>query len=493
MDLFNFISFTLPPQLFLSNLSNQEFACERDNSKTPSIMSDLLRVTKLETQVYSFKYHSNYKLLVATESVYRFSRNQTIDLTLFQELLHKYWQQTIFLSAATPASQKYTNQLAKQENIITKTKKKKLLIGFSQALLYGQINFNTTLSTKPRPKTLLSYNKYIWRKGLNLAPPKFLNGLWVNRRCPNFPNTFQFNLLKSLRNNRFPLFIVVNDFNQLIVSEPANKLTTPKSINNTFYQWYYDRFLWQKDSSRVYEGWFFVNPKDAKEYKNFIAYKYRRSFHQNGLAVISSGIDFYYRLNRIAPPHTEFRLFPDLEEISELIISNKNKPDLIFDEKQNYGRSHFQGQPIYFIESVSCKKKNSSTNELINYYYQIPTDSSNKKYTAIFLNKEVALQGWQQFCENMPQYKLPKKPILRVYNLEDFLKDNECKYPVRDKDFIFIPGKDSYKEIEHQYFDQDLKNSYQYKNTYLFHHVLSCKLWLQRIIWSLTSRQPPSW
>ena len=141
-------------------------------------------------------------------------------------------------------------------------------------------------------------------------------------------------------------------------------------------------------------------------------------------------------MNRTAPPRTEFRLFPDLEEVANLLTKKTYRRNLIFDKKQNHGRFHFQGQPIYIIEPVTSNIRNSSKTEVVNYYYQLPKSKNTIKYQAIFFNKDIALQAWQAFCQANPKYKLPSQPVLRVYNLEDFLKDQEQQKP---DDFLLMP------------------------------------------------------
>nr|YP_009314492.1 Hypothetical protein ORF_2 [Liagoropsis maxima]SCW22746.1 Hypothetical protein ORF_2 [Liagoropsis maxima] len=433
----------------------------------------------------------NHKLFVATESVYRFSKLQDSNSNLFQELLDKYWKQTIFLSNTNSVVRKYSGLVAKQEGSLVKNKKKKFIVNFTKALQNGYIDCDQVKTTSLGSLNQLSSIRYVWNKKFNIKTPKYLDGLWQNKRCPSFPNQLQSRLLQKLQHNNCPTFIVVNGFNQIVLAEPANQLVLKNDLLNSIYQWYHDRFLWLNKDNALYEGWFFINPNDAKEYENFIRFKYPRSSNQNGLNVLSSNIQAYYRLNRLAPPRTEFRLFPDLEEVGKLVSVRGYRNGLVFDKQQKYGKNYFQGQPIYFIEPMHCSMKNSKTIQQVNYYYTIPGDEPSNKYTAIFFNKDIAMQAWKHFKDNMSDYKLPKQPKLRVYNLEDFLKDNEQQVDLVNRNFLFIPGKEAYTEIQNKSSDENLYLDSHRKQ--LATYKLTLKLWAQRIVWSLTSRQPPNW
>lgn len=493
MSLFNFVAVSLHASQYfkkVNTLKSQDVAIDTKNIS--SHHNKLLYVKVHNPNNHMRNYYESNTSKIAAESIYRFSKLNNLTPGLWQELINRYWQQTIFLSISNPTTQKYINQLSKQEILLSKNKKKKLLLNFTKALLYGHIETNSIIATtnnakeSKEPLTV----KYIWKKGLNIKKPKYWNGLWQNQRTPNFPNKFQNILLTQLQSNQFPIFTVINGFKQLIVAEPANELIKRNNIGNSLYEWYYDRFLWNKDIGGIYEGWFFINYQDAEEYKNYIADKYATSTKQNKLAIMFTGVNFYYRLNRTAPPKTEFRLFPDLEEVANLLTKKAYRNNIIFDKKQNYGRYYFQGQPIYMIEPMTCKIKNSRKSEVVNYYYQTSEYNQKIQHAPIFFNKETALLAWKNFYQSNSKYHLPSQPILRVYNLEDFLKDQEQKVP--DK-FLFIPSQDSYQQIKSDYLKEQNMNSYQSITQNSSSYFLTGKLWLKRIIWSLTSRQPPNW
>nr|YP_009313878.1 Hypothetical protein ORF_2 [Hommersandiophycus borowitzkae]SCW22132.1 Hypothetical protein ORF_2 [Hommersandiophycus borowitzkae] len=432
------------------------------------------------------------KLIFAAESFYRFSKLHNTNTQLFYELLNKYWGQTIFLSNSNPVIQKYSSLLAKQDIVLLKSNKKKLISAITKALQYGEIY--TDIGTKLIDRKSYVPNgaiRYFWAKGLNIRLPKYFNGFLNSRKSAQFPTQLQYALLQKLQNNNLPIFVLANGFNQMILSEPASELVHSKNIFHKIYLWYYDRFLWSHDNQAVYEGWFFINPKDAEEYEEFVRSRYIRSSNQNGLKVVSTSLHSYYRLNRLAPPRIEFRLFPDLEEVGRLVNSFKYRKGLKFDNRQNYGRQYFQGQPIYFIEPVPSVNRFNGQRIDLHYYYQVPGDSSNQKYAAVFFNKDVALKAWDNFRNLKADLKLPRKPQLRVYNLEDFLKDNETTADLAHKNFLFIPSLESYQSIKSTSLNGHRQNIGI--SRHISHYKLTASLWCQRLIWSLTSRQPPNW
>nr|YP_009315514.1 Hypothetical protein ORF_2 [Liagora brachyclada]SCW24172.1 Hypothetical protein ORF_2 [Liagora brachyclada] len=431
-------------------------------------------------------------LVMATESLYRFSKLQDSRPQLFQELLDKYWRQTIFLSNATPLVRKYSALLAKQEDSLVKNSKKKFMSSFSKALEAGDISVDLVANKSQLDNFLPDGSiRYIWGKSLNIRLPNYFNGLWCSKRLKDVQMVHYNNLMQNLQNNNFPVFVLANRMNQIVVAEPSNQLIHQNNIFHKVSLWYYDRFLWKKDDSSVYEGWFFVNPKDAEEYANFIKSRYPRSSHQNGLSVKSTTLKSYYSLNRNAPPRTEFRLFPDLEEVGRLVVSSKYRKGLSFDNKQTYGQKYFQGQPVYLIQSVLGTDKETGVKSDINYHYEIPADTSGTKYKGIFLNKTVAVNAWKQFCDKNSAFKLPSQPKLLVYNLEDFLKDYENDEQSQYRDFLFVPSEEVYSYIKSAGVNKVVSQNLLFKKLIVYRFAMS--LWFQRLLWSLTSKQPPNW
>jgi len=190
-------------------------------------------------------------------------------------------------------------------------------------------------------------------------------------------------------------------------------------------------------------------------------------------------------------PRTEFRLFPDIEEVEKILYAPKYKKDLVIDSRQNIGRSYFQGQPIYLIEPTKCSVKGGKQKINFTPRYKMPINSLTEEYNPIFLTKTSALNAWTKINAKYPEYRLPSIPQLRLYNLEDFLKDQE----VQDspESFILMPGPgSSIPNLESlQLINSDGK--LQHIEAVSSRPILASKLWLQRLVWSLTRRKPPQW
>ena len=491
MALFTFISLVSSPQVVTENRELQKLPPQLSHNLDRQEKMLSLKMKKVSIYSNNLKCNSSHqKLFMAAESIYRFSNSYNGKPGLINDLINKYWQQTIFLSVSNPVSKEYINQITKQDSLLIKQLKKKLLIAFSNALLDGRIDSNTLIQSNSTASLPLTCIKYQWKKGFNLAPSLNLLKTFNISDNRHFPTRTQQKLIQKFKNNNIPLFVVTNCFKQIIISEPSNKILNQRNLKNNLLHWYTDRVLQSQKKQGLYESWFFVNPKDADEYKNYIISQYNRSSKQHKLATTSSNLDFYYRLNRDAPVKMEFRLFPDLQEVGNLLQNYKNTKNIFFDKRQNYGKSYFQGQPLYFIEPVIGSKRSTKEKVMIDYYYNIPSDTSLKKYTAVFLSRDTALQGWKYFREHMKEYNLPLKPNLRVYNLEDFLKDLEVS---KESNILFVPSLESYKHIEQQHIKTKGKTNLVMLREYTTSSISTSQLWFKRIILSLTSRQPPAW
>ncbi len=492
MALFNFISIVSTEKVYINNQMpnivvspNYDHVDLQDRCLYPK-MQTILSIKNSQKSSYS-----NQQLLIAAESIYRFSKSYKYTPRLFRSLINKYWQQTIFLSISNPLSKEYISQINKQGLSSNMHLKKKLLITFSNALMHGGIDSNIKYTPNSISALPFTYIKYTWKKGLNIELLNKVLFTLTKSDHKYFPSNKQKDLIRKLKNNNIPLFVITNCFGQLIIAEPSGKILSPRSLPNSIFQWYLDRLPNLQYNQGIYESWFFVNPNDANEYRHYISSMYNRSSLIHNLSTTTSSIDFYYRLNRNTLSRMEFRLFPDLQEVGRLVKDSQFRKNIIFDKRQDYGKSYFQGQPIYFIEPIMCTKNNSLEKSLVNYYYNLEHNVNQKKYNVVFLSKETALKGWQYFRQQMQEYKLPVKPVLRVYNLEDFLKDMENS--PQTEDILVIPSLESYEYIKKQYIYQEEKTSLNMLIRNMNFYKSMAQLWCHRIILSLTSRQPPSW
>lgn len=417
-----------------------------------------------------------------------FAQKKLLSPNFITELLNKYWQETIFLSLSNLSFDYYTNQLKLDGLVIDQNQYKKFLSDFNKALINGRIEFSESIIKINKDVHSV---KYVWRKGFNFGFPKIFPSIKLNKRYIGFPTKIQLSLIEKLQENGFPIFSVINGFNQIVVAEPSDELlrNTNSSLIDVIYQWYYNTFLWQKDLMPIYEGLFFINPKDASEYMRYIEQQYQHSSKQNNLKIFTGSLDFYYKTARVSPPKVEFRLIPDLKELSQLIYNYRHKKNISFHRKQLYGKDYFQGQPIYFIQPCFAKNKKTKKVDLIKYSYQISSYQPKKEYQAIFMNYDTAIMAWEKFKNQASGYNLPNIPKIVVYNLEDFLKTCEHDNEIQDKHLLFIPSQETYNFCKQE---KIKKSPFSIPKT-LSSKILYMKVLTTRILWSLTSRQPMHW
>nr|QCI07119.1 hypothetical protein [Hypnea pannosa] len=427
----------------------------------------------------SFKVKNNY------DSFYKNIRNlankKLISRNFMVKLLNIYWQETIFISRSNPLSNIYTNQLKSDGLAIYKNQYKKFLSDFSKALSLGRIKVLFYESNKSyQINASLNHEiQYIWKKGLNgLIPQNFLRLLFDYKQMRNFNNK-KLKLLDNLQFKYFPLFTVVNNSSQIIISEPSDELIYNKNFLDKLYQWCFYNFSIDNKNKPVYQGLFFINPNDASEYKKYIEYKHKFTNSQSNLSVLPCNLNFYYKLFYKLSLKIQFYLIPDLKELGKLINIYQYKNNISFYKKQKYNQSSFQGQPVYLIKPLIVKNKKTKQMESIKYSYSFNKKLDNQINDYVFLNYDVALFAWQKFTKDNINYSLPSKPSILVYNLEDFINENSHKYDrnLYLKSCIFIPSKESLDFLKSQ---KTTSENFMY----------SVKTIINRMIWSLTSKQP---
>nr|YP_010198370.1 hypothetical protein LK148_pgp140 [Gracilaria pachydermatica]UAD86786.1 hypothetical protein [Gracilaria pachydermatica] len=402
------------------------------------------------------------------------------------KLINKYWQEKIFLSVSGTYSEKYTNQLKLEGILIYKNEQKKFLLDFSRALLSGRIE--TCLNFGKVNSSNNQYISYIWKKGFNFPLPKNWIFSLFNQDSVSL-NKNELTFINHLQNQPLPLFTITNNLNQIILADSSEKNTGNLNVVDKIYKWYCGKFMTNYRELPLYYGLFFVHPTDAIEYANYIKSQHNTSNKTNQFTLFSSNLSTYYKLNRINIKNLQFRLIPDLEEISRLLYRYKHYRNLKFYKYQKYSKSFFQGQPIYMIEPFFAYNRKTNKMQLLNYYYKPNIDDNIIEYRAIFTNYETMLRAWCQFRRTKTDYKIPSKPKVFVYNLEDFIRTHEYNHEIKTRNILFIPSKKSYNFIKHYRFVKN-KNKIQriFSNKFLGFKILS-----QRIIWSLTSRQPIYW
>nr|YP_009511424.1 hypothetical protein [Gracilariopsis mclachlanii]AXI97301.1 hypothetical protein [Gracilariopsis mclachlanii] len=415
------------------------------------------------------------------------SNNALISRRFLGKLVNQYWQETIFLSISNSLSEKYINQLKLEGVLICKNEQKKFLLDFSKALLAGRIE--TSLDFNKTSQHFNESIKYIWKKGFNFPLP---NKFWpLFKKNNNKLSKEQVILLNKLQHQPLPLFTVTNNLNQIILAKSLEETNYNLNLIDKIYKWYYHKFIFNQQAHAFYHGLFFIQPIDAIEYLNSIKNNYNISNKENKVKLFSTQLATYYKLTKMNVKSLEFRLIPDLNEISQLLYKYKSYKNLKFDKKQKYGKNFFQGQPIYIIKSFWAFNKETQKMELLEYNYRSDINSSSKivQNKVIFTSYETALKAWQKFSQESINYKIPRKPQIQVSNLEDLIKKYEYSQEINKHNILFIPNIQSYKFIKK---DENTKPKSTINQIFVNKFVYF-KILTQRIIWSLTSRQPVNW
>nr|YP_009397612.1 hypothetical protein [Dipterosiphonia australica]ARW66798.1 hypothetical protein [Dipterosiphonia australica] len=480
MTLFNFILFYKLRQNY--NENNQIFHLQlkqKDfniNSKhvTQNFIFDIFNniiLSKVNTD--RDKVSSN---ILTTE----IGKNKLISRNYLQKLINEYFQETIFLSSANALSNKYVNKLRTSGLSIHKTNQHKSFIHkFSKSLLSGKINVTMNeLNTSTYMQKNNVYIKYKWVKFLNFKTLFLLNS-------KNGIFNFFTKTTSQLINFSLPFFIVINNNKEIIISESTDQL----SKNSFLYTLHSYLIGNDKSIKKTYTGLLFTNPQDALEYKEYIVTKYYNSTRSNTIEVVPANMILYYKLMFLRNNNIEFRLVPDLTEISNLIYKYKKYRNLSFCSSQNYSRYSFQGQPVYFIRPFYAKNKYSKQIEQLNYTYSLNSNESSVESQVVFLNYNTLVSAWKNFKKDNVNYDLPSVPEVSISNLETFFK--EANYKKNYNTIIFLPSLQTYRFIKEHF---NIKSQHaQGIQRWMIHKSLYLKTLCYRVFWSLTSRQPINW
>lgn len=438
--------------------------------------------TCLERKTYKYIKKIGYivpKFKTVTETVDDFSTKSLIRKNFLQRINNQIWQQTIFLSIPTKLSEKYTAQLEYDGLIIDKKQQKKLLSQFSKDLLRGRIEAYTSknLSTAQGPSFLVTPSiKYIWKKGINVRFA-LISKLWQENL--NYRNQNYRNFLSYLKFNQFPIFTLVNKWGQIVISEPPEELFVNKSIFYRLYRWYIMNLTPFYNFKPVYQGWFFINYQDAKEYFNYIKRSYPLSQSNNQLSLFACNLETFYKMSRTSSKLVQFRLIPDLNEVGKLVNRYKNYKNINFDKKQVYGKNYFQGQPIYILDNVTSYQT---------HIYGSYKNFNRVSYLPIFTTYNSAVESWKKYIQRNSKTNLGTKPKLRVYNLEDFLSDQSKQTAELQPSFLIIPSKSTYQTVKLQ----ENGNNGNKRNLLSVNKLINfsyIKLCIKRVISSLVSRK----
>jgi len=423
--------------------------------------------------------------------------NKTIDYrfvsrNFWNKLVNQYWQEIVFISTANKISDDYTNRLKLQGFLTYQGNyQKKFLSDFNRDLIQGKIELDLVKNSKeneiPFHKQKSStYLKYIWRKGLNWYIYNVYKYYLVLKKSFSDKKSISLTALnKKADFHNLPIFMLLNQNNRIIISESPDQIFLKKNTLNLFHSWYNQHVIKNVVQKKAYLGLLFINFKDASEYKDYITSKYINFYNHkySFLKLCASQMNTYYRLIYSYAYNTEFRLIPDLKEVSSLIKKYQYYRHIILDKDQLIGNNYFQGQPVYIIQPIHTKDLKFNNPEKVDYFYNVYRNNKLIQYKAVFFNYNTAINAWHKFKFDYPYYNLPNKPNLYVSNLEKFMKT------LVEKDishYVFIPSLETYHFIK--YYKYSKKNIHDSFGNYL----VNIKSQAKQIFYSLLSKYPIS-
>nr|YP_009392227.1 hypothetical protein [Osmundaria fimbriata]ARW60789.1 hypothetical protein [Osmundaria fimbriata] len=446
----------------------------------------------VDRSIISLKYEKSPSILISDSRSLKEhlasvkQNNLLIKRNFWQKLINHYWQETIFISKTESSFDNYFSKLKSSGlSIYQGNDYKSFLLKFGKDLLNGKISVSMH-DLNDKQSLLLTnsnnnhvYLKYTWFKLFDFTLLNFKSYFMRLSSNTNF-------IYKNITNNILPIFFLINNKGQIILSESSEQLSRHNivsSLNHIIMQYI-------RSDKVIYTGLLFVNPEDALEYQEYIRHnQLTNSTRIEQLKFVASNINLYYKLLDSSSKSIEFRLVPDLKEISDLICKYRRYRNVSFDIHQKYGRNYFQGQPIYVIKPIITKNKISNKVVELNYNYWFIRNKVSVNYRPIFLNYNTMLTAWRKFRQEHNDYKLPVQPKVYISNLETFLQTPD--YQQNKESIIFLPSMETYKFIR----KNSLFNAKEFTNLRQFavNKGFYIKTLFFRIFWSLTSRQPINW
>jgi hypothetical protein len=273
------------------------------------------------------------------------------------------------------------------------------------------------------------------KPSMNIAlPAKFP---WEGR-APNFPTAQQKLILKRLR--MVPVYTVVTNENELIIAMPRNS-----DYGNVFkwlYKKYYEYFVWKEDNGPISIALFFMNKEDASLYMHSIGKTDPKAAEKGKIKIKSTTLDQAYYLNRTLPMGQQAKLVADLAEVGKTIFSYI--PNKFYNPhiKQTYTKTEFIGIPIYTINlPLSKSVYNNETSDIFKKDIE-------QYINRVFFKIKDANLAWEKICTTHKKVKLPIRPNIEIYNLEEYLEDLE-KSPVKVvKKIKFTPSFNTMKAMK---------------------------------------------
>jgi len=306
-------------------------------------------------------------------------------------------------------------------------------------------------------------------------PKKYYFDGYKNKVRSNYFYTNETKRVQNLVKN-VPVYVILNGLGEISLAHSTERSPTSFKNSNTIYQFCGDFDSSIEKNSKL--GLFFMNKEDAEFYLKEIANIDSERTKSLGLSVHSFGLDFAYRIIREYHPDVDFRLIPDLKEVSDLLTHRNTKSSpFTFDYEQQQFRSlpqtssklfiknqtnYFKGVPIYIVQ-VGSKPKNfwNSTFSSLNYPFRLVNnklltpifqpflnspyhsmsanslkvkDDRNEVQTFVFFEKAMAEKFCNTYKRSIQGYGnntsyfnrlLTKEPVVFISNLENFFEYGE--------------------------------------------------------------------
>nr|YP_010338290.1 hypothetical protein MW410_pgp140 [Bangia atropurpurea]UNJ18240.1 hypothetical protein [Bangia atropurpurea] len=342
-----------------------------------------------------------------------------------------------------------------------------------KALLTKKIEvIDSQIELKKIDNKIILAQKYIWTK--SWKQPPFLPGLHIKKTTivPGSSKKFIMDQLSSS-----PVFVVKNGFNEIILGHPLSRIKRGPLKQAAFS--FSSLLNYSKVNGPISRGLFFFHPDDATEFKNFVQSIAPSASKHMEVRVEPIGLHVAYKMNRDLHGDTQFRFIPDFKEVGDLIFKHRKSKNLIFHKNQYYGKTFFQGQPIYIIQPINVKNRNGQIST-------IKFSGLNDDREVIFTNLEAANKSWTNFIKTQSSLQSIKKPTLLVYNLESFLKDKELLRKEDLTKFVVVTNKDAYIETKESMALLDSNSLYKHLKLNMKPKLFFVKLWIKRLISTLT-------
>nr|YP_009122081.1 hypothetical protein [Choreocolax polysiphoniae]AJH65839.1 hypothetical protein [Choreocolax polysiphoniae] len=406
--------------------------------------------------------------------------NKLIIQNFWQIIINKYLQEIIYLSPSHTLSESYINKLRKNSLFLYQENSyKKFLQKFNKDLCNNHIQILSNIKDKSLLFLLKRNNticlQYNWLKILNF------NLFNLKKYIQYIYSYFKYNVVNNV-NKSLPFFILINNNNEIILSESSDQLY--KNTNSLFF---FSQLLKYKLShKKIYTGLIFINPIDALEYHKHINMKYNSFINSNQIQVIPINMNLYLKLINIKKQNIEFRLIPDLKEISNLLYKNKIYKYLSQNISQDFGHNYFQGQPIYLIKPINAINKKNKNLKIFNYLFFFNKNNSLLKYEVVFFNYNTAINAWKNMLKNNKDHIFFNKPLIYISNLEKFIETSY--YKEKYNKIIFLPSINTYKFLK-TYLKISTKKQNSI-NCFIKDIIVYIRTFCYRLLWSLTSNQP---